>query len=78
MISQSKIQELLKKTRNEFFSADKAAQILITDKSEAIEILIHLEKAGYLEKIFDESWQHSSEVKFWPIKNRPKYLQQIH
>jgi len=59
MISQSKIQELLKKTRNEFFSADKAAQILIADKSKAIEILTYLEHAGYLEKIFEASWQHS-------------------
>lgn len=72
MIPQSKIQELLKKTMNEFFSADKASQILITDKSKAIEILTYLENAGYLEKIFDESWQHSLRGKILANKKTAK------
>lgn len=59
MIHQLKIQKLLQKTRNEFVSVSRAAHILKTDEKKACEILIHLEVTGYLEKIFDELWQHS-------------------
>lgn len=59
MIHQLKIQKLLQKTKNEFVSVSRAAHILKTDEKKAGEILIHLENTGYLEKSFDELWQHS-------------------
>ena len=74
MILDINSQKLLKKTRDRFVTVALTSTILNLDKNRALERLVHMESAGYLEKIFEGVWHHSLRGKVLANKHIKKYF----